>query len=291
MESEWQTQVKALYGLIMRPVVFNDMAIVMVDAKPAFHGKGWTAEPHTHVWYEFNHISRGSFRTMFGSRTVVTPAGYCLCIPPGVSHSHVQQNDDGDDGFCIRWTIQRAGGIPERSGQGSTYSYVQSSLGTAEISALSTADEMLLNLAGSPRTMQESLFLNWLILLCTEMGGEDCQQTGRCGTGRNDPAEKLICYLSDHYMNRQPVRELAASVNLSYRQAARLFKLRTGMTILQNLNDIRICRSGQLLVETDKPVKQIADEVGFENEFYFSTVFKQITHLSPSEFRLKYSGR
>ena len=50
-------------------------------------------------------------------------------------------------------------------------------------------------------------------------------------------------------------------------------------------NKLRVENAKIQLLKTNLPVKVIAAQLGFENVFYFSKVFKQFTGVSPSKFK------
>jgi AraC-type DNA-binding domain-containing proteins len=50
---------------------------------------------------------------------------------------------------------------------------------------------------------------------------------------------------------------------------------------------LKIDKAKELLIEGNKKVKEVAYELGYTNEFYFSRIFKRIEGLSPSEFYSK----
>ena len=56
------------------------------------------------------------------------------------------------------------------------------------------------------------------------------------------------------------------------------------------INRLRVEQAQKLLLNTSLPIVEIAGLVGFEEQSYFSKVFKSITHLSPGQYR-KRSGR
>ena len=61
--------------------------------------------------------------------------------------------------------------------------------------------------------------------------------------------------------------------------------IQTGKTIFCYLNEYRITESKKLLYSGLLTNKEIAEKVGFHNEFYYSKVFKQYTGLSPREYK------
>lgn len=79
--------------------------------------------------------------------------------------------------------------------------------------------------------------------------------------------------------------ELAASLNMSYTWFRRMFKQYTGLAPAQYIAQIKIRKARELLSVSNKTIKEIALELGFESIDYFSTAFKRQTKMTPGEFR------
>lgn len=58
-----------------------------------------------------------------------------------------------------------------------------------------------------------------------------------------------------------------------------------GVSFSNYLNKIRIEQSKLLLKNTDSSIVEIAMEVGFEDQSYFSKVFKNLTKMTPKQYR------
>ena len=71
----------------------------------------------------------------------------------------------------------------------------------------------------------------------------------------------------------------------------RLFKELTQLSPTQYVIQCRLARAANLLITTDFLLAEIAVECGFENQFYFSKLFKRHYFVSPREYRRQYSGR
>lgn len=80
---------------------------------------------------------------------------------------------------------------------------------------------------------------------------------------------------------------LARAVHLSPAYLSRIFKEATGYTAIAYFNRLKIDRAKELLLEGDKKVREVAQALGFADEFYFSRLFKKLEGVSPSKF---YSG-
>ena len=81
------------------------------------------------------------------------------------------------------------------------------------------------------------------------------------------------------------LEQLANEMNVSYVWFRKEFKRIVGTSPGQYHLNLRIKRAMQLLRETDLPVGQIADQLGFESDFHFSKIFRQKAELSPSQYR------
>ena len=81
--------------------------------------------------------------------------------------------------------------------------------------------------------------------------------------------------------------ELAQQHNVSYSFFRKMFKKYTGVSPGQYLLQLRIARAKELLVSSDKSIKEISYELGFQSIYYFSKIFKKKEGTSPSKFRNK----
>ncbi|MBV7274380.1 helix-turn-helix transcriptional regulator [Clostridium sp. PL3] len=83
------------------------------------------------------------------------------------------------------------------------------------------------------------------------------------------------------------VTELSELVKLSPTYLSEAFKDVTGYSIIKFFNKIKIDRAKELIIEGDKKIKEVAGLMGYNDEFYFSRMFKNIEGISPSEFYSK----
>lgn len=94
-----------------------------------------------------------------------------------------------------------------------------------------------------------------------------------------------IGYINDNLHEKLCLTDLAAQQYLSYVQFFRRFKRATGTTPQDYVAGMRMKKAQLLLSETDLPIKRIAQECGFGNEYYFSNFFRTRCTLSPSQYR------
>lgn len=98
-----------------------------------------------------------------------------------------------------------------------------------------------------------------------------------------------IEYIKINIHKKLTVDEVAASVGLSKYYFLREFKKITGYTLTTYINIIRCEYAKELLSSGQYKVKEVASLCGFENDSYFSNVFKKHTGTLPSD-HLKANG-
>lgn len=95
-------------------------------------------------------------------------------------------------------------------------------------------------------------------------------------------------YMFAHYCDRKfDYGELTRLSRLSYSYFKKLFIQKYGVSPVRQVNRMRIQRACELLESGRFTVGQIAEICGFENTYYFSTVFKNHTGVSPKNYITK----
>jgi AraC family transcriptional regulator, transcriptional activator of pobA len=285
----WEEYLKPLQNLIMQPIVFNDLSITLMDAIPALHDREWSMETHRHPWFEFNYVSEGAAYTKVEDNEFLTSAGQSYLIPPGTFHSHRNCDHQGDNGFCLRWQLEKVEVMKESLNVCQSAADIIKILSSHKPMCINGNADVLIDWVNKPKSLAatQSVFIHWLMSLYEICGGQDL-----FGAYNNDHekilVQQAIVYLTEYYAHDFSVKDLANSLNISYRHLARIFKHITGVTIVQKLNDIRINEAKKLLKETDRTIREIAMVVGFQNEYYFTTIFSQNSYITPSKFRSKF---
>ncbi|MFP4444517.1 MAG: PocR ligand-binding domain-containing protein [Spirochaetia bacterium] len=100
-----------------------------------------------------------------------------------------------------------------------------------------------------------------------------------------DVIYKAIDYIKKNYMRKISLIEVADYVMLSPSYFSKLFKNEMGSTFNTFLNQVRIDRAKTLLMDHTVPLVDIAFLIGYEDQSYFSKVFKKLTGISPGKYR------
>ncbi|WP_249899489.1 helix-turn-helix domain-containing protein [Paenibacillus sp. PK3_47] len=104
-----------------------------------------------------------------------------------------------------------------------------------------------------------------------------------CRPERADLAE-IRAYMARHYHEPLTIGQLAGMAGLKPKYFGDLFKKTYGQSAMDYLTDLRMSRAKQYLQESDYLLREIAERVGYSDEFYFSRKFKKEFGMPPTAF-------
>jgi AraC-like DNA-binding protein len=102
-----------------------------------------------------------------------------------------------------------------------------------------------------------------------------------------NPVDRAIDFLSRKVETVLTLEEIASEVNLSPSHFSVTFKKKTGFSPIEYFNHLKVQKACQFLLFTDLRIKEIAQEVGIEDPYYFSRLFTKVMGMSPNEYREK----
>ena len=92
-------------------------------------------------------------------------------------------------------------------------------------------------------------------------------------------------YIKEKYQEDISLQKISGIAGLTPQSFCRLFKKRSGFHFLEYLTRVRIDNACKLLIETDRPISNIAYSCGFKTVSNFNKLFKTITNKNPKTFR------
>lgn len=118
---------------------------------------------------------------------------------------------------------------------------------------------------------------------------ENIYEMGFASTNRH--VSSAMSYVSQHYREPVTMVDIAKAAGLSTYRIAHLVKQQTGKSLIQHVLFLRISEARRLLNEKDMNCAEIALELGFCDQSYFTRQFRKFTGVSPARYRREATAR
>ena len=102
---------------------------------------------------------------------------------------------------------------------------------------------------------------------------------------------RAVHYINRNYTNKITLEEVASVVYFSPTYFSKIFKEEMKMNFNAYVNKLRIDFSKKLLLADNSSIANIAAAIGYEDQSYFTKVFKKQTGVSPGQFRISRGNR
>lgn len=286
--------------LVKAHVVDESCGIVNVQQLSAMEKANSSVDIyHYHNCYEVVMIRQGHVDGMLGYVLGDIQAGSVLMIGHDLPHGLLNVSDDFD-GLLVHipygvlpWNVDA---IPELAKEtaflhDSRYGYLFQSAGL--VGRLSELCQEMEQASGFGK--MSCLFRMLHILsqeACTKVLVAQADTARQLSRSIPETAvDKAFRFLYQHFQEDITLDEVAQYASQNPSALCRAFKKKSGYTIFQFLNHLRIEKASQLLQNTDLSVAQIAYQVGYNTFSHFNTQFQHIMKISPNQYRKKTTRR
>lgn len=107
-----------------------------------------------------------------------------------------------------------------------------------------------------------------------------------CKGDKSKYVMQAMAYISEHYSDPDiSITTIAGTLGVSEGHLSHIFKKETSYTVIGYLTQYRIHCAMELLRERNRKVYEVAEQVGYGDVTYFSSTFKKLTGMSPSEYQ------
>lgn len=137
---------------------------------------------------------------------------------------------------------------------------------------------------------QYELLVSYLkiVLITTSRLKQDQQEISENQNGQSDEPfvlERLKDYINKHYKTHRSASDYADLLAITPKALAKLTKAHFNKTLTELIAERIIIEAKRELYLTNKSVKEIAYDLGYDDEYYFSRFFKKKAEVSPQIYR------
>lgn len=254
------------------------------DYPPGGHPKGYAFDwKHGRVLDEFQFVyissGTGKFESESSPAVRVEP-GHAFLLFPGVWHRYTPDFETG-------WREHWIGFNGETAHRWRRCRFISAKNPILKLSAEDTVLAAFSRVMQSIRTnrpaVQQILAGVTSYLLGLFYSAQQARPTTE--TGNTNAIESAIVRIHNEFASNVNMKVLAEEIGVGYSWFRHAFVVHTGLSPHQYLLELRLVRARKLLAETNLAVKEIAMQTGFEDEHYFSRLFRRKLNFTPGQFR------
>ncbi len=234
--------------------------------------------PSIREYYIMHLVTRGRGKLIIDKKVYDVREGDCFIVPPDLMTSYTA---DSVDPFSYYWI--GFGGIDAlelliKAGFLSNDTYVIHPV------HYSTILKRLINVTNVNSTdgTAEYVLIGELYLIFADMINASAR-------GDNEAAymEEALRFIKDNYQEFTTVQDIADHLGIDRTYLFRLFKKEINVSPIDYLINLRIEKAKLMLINTNKPIKEISQLLGYSSYTSFVRSFKNKCKLSPNEYRNK----
>jgi AraC-like DNA-binding protein len=255
----------------------------VVDARGAQHH----ANPHQHPHYECILVEAGEYRCLVNETPVSAGPGGVILLKPGDWHC---DQCPGPVAFLALSIKVGPGPIP-----GNSANLLRADLPSSH-QHLAQTDGSLHALAqrmltegrhgdGFSGPLLDSLAQEFVWRLLRLLPREHLDQQLIRGMDLHGFSAALMALFEQHLTSTLPPLTMATALGLSERTLTTRCRTAFGEAPGKLFTRFRLERARTLLVQTDLSIKAVAECLGFENPYHFSTVYKRVHGVAPTHHR------
>ena len=250
---------------------------------PSGHPEGYAFEwqhGRTLAGFALVYISSGEGK--FESKPVSASVGpgHALLLFPNVWHRYAPNPETGWHEHWIGFDGAMARGWLQHKFISKNNPVVRIN---AEDTVLATFSRIMQAIRGNRPALQQILAGATDILMGLIYSAQQAQPAAE--TQNSNAIQLAIGRLQNEFGGDLDMKRLAQELGVSYSWFRHTFTAHTGLSPHQYLLELRLVHARNLLSETRLSIKEIATKPGFEDEFYFSRLFRQKLKVTPSQWR------
>ncbi|OBZ11689.1 hypothetical protein A8L34_15195 [Bacillus sp. FJAT-27264] len=220
-------------------------------------------------------VDSGRYRIFNTERQI--KRGLCLLLPPGCE-IELMGDEESIQCHLISFDVWGWGDQEALSIVNESWPYCRPITVPGLTQLLDTIHRLKSTHHGGSSRIRPMIALQELICLLLEQYE---QPVGLMVSGETNNIRMTIRYLAEHYSENITVEKLASMAGMSRPKYSAAFQVYMGKKPLEYLNSLRIEKATKLLSQFDQPLREIARQVGFNDEYYFNKRFTQDVGMPP----------
>ena len=260
------------------------------------------ADMHGHEFIEINYIHKGEGWYLFNDEMMRCHAGDVFIVEKGDAHMVMSELDDMMTIYnlifkpsffdntlagCEHFSDVTNSFLLKAFSDVDNQSIRRTHFSEAELPRVSHLFETMLFEYDTHKTGFEELIRAYTLELLVMIFRKniDFESETRIKKEHSDDFDSVLSYITEHYTENIPLKDLADIMYVSPKYFSKLFKEYIGMTVTDYIQRMRVFLARDLLDNTALSVVKVAEQCGYSDVKFFNDVFYRLVRKKPTEYR------
>ena len=246
---------------------------------------------HYHPEIEITYVVKGEGLAFIGNKIVDFKAGQAFLIGPYLPHNFVASDEEEMimDRECwgLQFTQEWLNSFKESAALGPLFKAMSFGVDLGQFTLEEHED--FANIVGTNSLKSMASFFNLMASIAERKDLKTISTTSAYSNVMSQKIskrmERVSKYIQDNYQRAITLSEISDIASMTEQSFSRWFRQTSGLTFIDYLMQLRTTVASHLLVNTNKPMSEVAEESGFNSSSSFNRSFLKVKGCSPREFR------
>ena len=246
---------------------------------------------HYHPEIEITYIIKGNGLAFIGNKTIEFGPGQAFLLGPYLPHNFIGTDEEGivleRECWGLQFTTEWLYSIKESAALQRLFSAMSFGINLGELRALE--HQAFSSIVGDDPLRSIGSFFNLMAMIAERPDlvtvSTNSAYSNVMSKKLSQRMERVSKHIQANYQRAITLNEIADIASMTEQSFSRWFRQTSGLTFIDYLMQLRTTVASHLLVNTSKPMTEVATESGFNSSSSFNRAFLKIKGCSPREFR------
>ena len=246
---------------------------------------------HYHPEIEITYVVKGEGLAFIGNKIVEFKAGQAFLLGPYLPHNFVASDEEEMimDRECwgLQFTQEWLNSFKESAALGPLFKAMSFGVDLGQLTPEEHED--FANIVGTNSLKSMGSFFNLMASIAERKEFKTVSTTSAYSNVMSQKIskrmERVSKYIQDNYQRAITLSEISDIASMTEQSFSRWFRQTSGLTFIDYLMQLRTTVASHLLINTNKPMSEVAEESGFNSSSSFNRSFLKVKGCSPREFR------
>ena len=267
------------------------IAIYSSKKKSDYRQTVFTDYWHYHPEIEITYIIKGNGLAFIGNKTIEFGPGQAFLLGPYLPHNFIGTDEEGivleRECWGLQFTTEWLYSIKESAALQRLFNAMSFGINLGELRALE--HQAFSSIVGDDPLRSIGSFFNLMAMIAERPDlvtvSTNSAYSNVMSKKLSQRMERVSKHIQANYQRAITLNEIADIASMTEQSFSRWFRQTSGLTFIDYLMQLRTTVASHLLINTSKPMTEVATESGFNSSSSFNRAFLKIKGCSPREFR------